>query len=383
MPNLLTLQEFIETSNKIHNYKYNYDKVIYVNLSTSVIITCPIHGDFVQNPKSHKNGAECFRCGIIKRSKKRAQTTEQFIERSKLTHGDKYDYSKVNYINNHTDVIIICKDHDEFLQNPKLHIEGANCPKCSIITVTKKITKTLETFINEAREIHGNKYDYSKFIYTGINKKGIIICPVNHEFEQTPSNHLSGQGCRKCGRIVCANKQRKTLDKFIEDARKMHGDKYDYSLVNYVMAHTKVCIICPSNHKFWQPPNQHIHGAGCPYCFNTISKKENIFLDNYLKLPNDLDHRQVKIGKKRVDGYDPENKIIYEFLGDYFHGNPLLFKTDEYNKRCHVTHGELYTQTIKRFDVLKSMGYTIKYVWEYDWKRYLKGLVKELKIITH
>jgi len=100
-------------------------------------------------------------------------------------------------------------------------------------------------------------------------------------------------------------------------------------------------------------------------------------------LSDDLNHRQVKIGKSRVDGYDPENKTIYEFLGDYFHGNPQKFKPEEYNKTCHMTHGELYNQTMNRLNTLKSMGYVVKYVWEYDFKRYIKGIDKELKITTH
>ena len=264
------LQKFIETANIVHNHKYNYDKVIYINSSTPVIITCLLHNDFPQRPNDHTQGQGCPKCGLLQRIKKRTPTTEQFIEKAKLIHDNKYDYSLVNYINNHTHIIIICSLCGPFPQAPNHHLNGQGCPNCC--EKGKKV-KTLDEFIKQAKKIHGNKYDYSKFVYSGATKKGIIICPLKHEFEQTPSNHLSGQGCRKCGRIVSGNKQRKTTEEFIKDAKETHGNEYDYSQSNYINAYTNVYIICKHKHGFWQNPNQHIQGAGCPRCFNTISKK--------------------------------------------------------------------------------------------------------------
>ena len=99
--------------------------------------------------------------------------------------------------------------------------------------------KTKEEFIKEARELHGDKYDYSKVEYIGALKKVCIICPIHGGFEQTPHNHLGGQGCPTCGKCI------PTKEEWIAEARKVHGDKYDYSKVDYVNSRTKVCIICP------------------------------------------------------------------------------------------------------------------------------------------
>ena len=128
--------------------------------------------------------------------------------------------------------------------------------------------KTTEEFINEARNKHGDKYDYSKFCYTNAHHKGIIICPIHGEFHQTPHEHLKGYECPKCGLIKSRVKQASNTIEFIEKAKKIHGDKYDYSKVNYVNAQTKVCIICPVHGEFWQTAGSHLCNHGCPECAN-------------------------------------------------------------------------------------------------------------------
>ena len=110
---------------------------------------------------------------------------------------------------------------------------------------------TTETIKKEFYKIHSNKYDYSKFIYTKMHDKSTIICPIHGEFEQSAHSHLKGQGCPKCGVIERATKRLDTKDSFIKKAKKIHGDKYDYSKVNYVNSQTKVCIICLEDGEFW------------------------------------------------------------------------------------------------------------------------------------
>jgi len=121
-------------------------------------------------------------------------TTQEFIEKAKEIHGDKYDYSKVDYINTKTKVIIICKIHGEFIQKPNNHISNKyGCSKCGR---TKLLTK--EEFIEKAKEVHGDKYDYSKVDYINTKTKVIIICKIHGEFKQIPHSHLINHGCSKC-----------------------------------------------------------------------------------------------------------------------------------------------------------------------------------------
>lgn len=187
---LLTKEEFVSRARKIHNKKYTYDKVIYKGNHIKIIITCPIHGDFEQQPYAHLAGKGCPECGGTKHS-----TKEKFIEQANNIHGlERYDYSKVDYINNRVPVSIICPIHNfEFLQIPKVHLKGHGCPKCS-----KNYSRTPEEFINEASQIHNNYYDYSKSTFINTSTKIKIICPIHGSFWQLPIKHLNGQKCPKC-----------------------------------------------------------------------------------------------------------------------------------------------------------------------------------------
>ena len=118
--------------------------------------------------------------------------TKEFIAKAKAVHGDKYDYSKVNYVNSFTKVTIICPKHGEFEQTPNLHLKSQGCPNCY---GNKKMT--IEEFIKRAKEVHGDKYDYSKVKYVNALTKVTIICPIHGEFEQTPAKHLLGIRERK------------------------------------------------------------------------------------------------------------------------------------------------------------------------------------------
>ena len=134
---------------------------------------------------------------MAKRSTKRL-TTEEFISKSKLVHGDKYNYSLVNYINNKIKVTIICPDHGKFYKNPKDHLNKSGCSKCYDSRRWKNRKKSLEEFVSNAMLLHKSKYDYSKFIYINCMTKGIIICPKHGEFHQSPNSHLKESGCPKC-----------------------------------------------------------------------------------------------------------------------------------------------------------------------------------------
>ena len=141
-------------------------------------------------------------------------------------------------------------------------------------------------FINKSKQVHGDKYDYSKVEYINAYTKVCIICPEHGEFWQTPASHMKGYGCLKCGQIerkkklVEINQKKYNTDAFIKDARKIHGDKYDYSKVEYVNATTKVCIICPEHGEFWQTPNMHLNASqGCPKC----AKNHSITQEEFMK----------------------------------------------------------------------------------------------------
>jgi hypothetical protein len=187
----LTTEEFVERAEIVHRVKYNYSLVSYENSHKKIKIICPKHGVFEQKPNGHLNGKGCIRCFG------RAElTTIEFIEKAKIVHGDKYNYSLVDYKKSNKKIKIICPKHSVFEQTPNSHISAKNgCSKCS-----GKSKITTKSLIRRAKEIHGNKYDYSLISNIKNNTTKVkIICLEHEEFMQTPDAHLNQkQGCPHC-----------------------------------------------------------------------------------------------------------------------------------------------------------------------------------------
>lgn len=246
--------------------------------------------------------------------------TKIFIEKAKEIHGDKYDYSKVNYINSSTKVCIICPKHGEFWQIPASHLRGIGCNKCGIENASNKCRKTTEDFIKEAKSIHGDKYDYSKVKYENAHKKICIICPEHGEFWQKPMLHINQKcGCKKCGTNKTKTKTSLTFDEFVERAKKVHGDKYDYSKVGYVNYKTKVCIICPIHGEFWQTPSVHLNGEGCKKCGyeNVSQKNKKITTEEWIKKAKKVHGDRYDYSKTKYSGYYNKLTIICPKHGEF------------------------------------------------------------------
>jgi len=190
----LSTVDFIEKANKIHAFKYTYDNTLYVSSKEDVLIRCNIHGDFLQTPNTHLDGHGCPKCKSTLTGDLTRKTTDDFVLNSIRVHGNLYDYSKVQYINNKKKVAIICKDHGEFYQTPNCHLKGNKCPHCK-----KSKKKTINEILELFKNIHGEKYDYSNVIYKNMNTKVIIECPLHGKFAQTPATHINQRhGCPIC-----------------------------------------------------------------------------------------------------------------------------------------------------------------------------------------
>ena len=203
MTKRLTTEEFIGKARSIHGDFYDYSLVEYVNNKIKVVIACPIHGEFTQKPSDHLKGQGCKTCGYNKNSKSKKSNTQEFIEKAKEVHSDKYDYSKVEYINSTTKVTISCYEHGDFEISPNSHLNGRGCIGCSSNTIKKVNSSNKDQFIQKAKEIHNNKYDYSKSEYIGSKEKITINCTIHGDFEQKPNDHLNGHGCP-----VCSNRKK-------------------------------------------------------------------------------------------------------------------------------------------------------------------------------
>ena len=194
----LTTKIFIERAQKIHEDKYDYSKVYYITNKIKVEIICPIHGSFLQQPNNHMNGIPCPKCGYEKRAITKTLDTKCFIKKSKILHGNKYDYSKSKYINTRSRIEIICPIHGGFWMLPSNHLQGCICFKCSRLQASKKTNKNTEYFLQKSLETHGITYDYSKSKYINARTKIEIICRKHGSFWQIPTSHYDGIGCPFC-----------------------------------------------------------------------------------------------------------------------------------------------------------------------------------------
>ena len=321
-------EEFINRSKEIHGDKYDYSKVTFNKVTDKVKIICPIHGEFDQVARQHYRGQGCPKCAVEERAIKKSDTTESFIEKAKKIYGDKYDYSKVNYIDSLTNVTIICSKHGEFEKRPDGFLQGHGCPICGKLLGDEKNTMSKEVFVEKMKNLYGNKYDYSNIEYVNSKTKITLVCSEHGEFKRTPYKLLKGYDCQKCIKNETIKKRTKTLEQFVDDAKKIHGDKYDYRQVKYVDIFTPVDIICSQHGMFKQIPTYHLSGCGCSKCWNNSSHSEeeifNFIKENY-DGPIEKDNRTVlKNLNQSLDIYLPEKNIAFEFDGLYWH--------NEYNK---------------------------------------------------
>lgn len=245
----------------------------------------------------------------------RKKTTEEFVEQATIKHNGIYDYSNVVYKTSGEPVEILCATHGIFTQTPSSHLAGHGCPQCA-----NTYKRTTETFITKAILVHGDTYDYSKVIYHNKSTNVTIICSKHGEFTQEPNRHIRGAGCKKCASESLSIARRATLDDFISSARVTHGDTYDYSLVNYVNAQTKVSIVCKEHGEFMQTPSNHLK-YGCKACaiaHNDISRRCAVLLGKPVTLYYIYIHKHNvwKIGCTSRSVYDrfKQDEIVYSIL---------------------------------------------------------------------
>ena len=273
-------------------------------------------------------------------------------------------------------ITVRCKIHDYiFNTKPNWLKQGQGCQKCYNDRRGNSLRKTTQSFIEDAKKIHGDKYDYSKVEYKGNKIKVCIICPEHGEFWQTPNKHLSSkEGCPKCSNIFNGLKKRLCVNEFVRRAKKVHGDKYDYSKVEYINCATKVCIICPQHGEFWQTPNCHLNGHGCPTCNESHLEKsmKNILLENNIEF-----EQQKKfewLGRQTLDFYLPKYNIAIECQGEqhfkvveHFGGEKefqKLLRRDKIKKqKCDTNNLKLF-YVVDDINKIKLKGCALKKIYK-------------------
>lgn len=298
------MNDYIERAKAVHGLEYMYRKTEFVSWSTRIIITCRRHGDFDMLPRIHLRGSICYDCELLAKK-------EYFLERAIKKHNNKYNYDKVVYVNMNTKVIIKCPIHGNFEQLPTGHMKQG-CRDCGIKNAADGKRKTPKQFIKEARQIHGDKYDYSLVVYNNSETPVSIICDIHGLFNKIPNDHIRGSGCAHCAR----QKSRKTYSKAAID---------------------------------W---------------IESISKKSNIDIEH---AENGGEH-SIKNSRYRADGYCAKTNTVYEYNGCIYHGCRKCFNQNEINGIAKKPNKELYARTLKKQKFIKDQGYKLVVMWEHTWK---------------
>ena len=267
-------------------------------------------------------------------------TNDELLERFTKIHQDKYSYDFDSIENGK--IKIFCKKHGYFIQRIHDHLYGTGCPKCGIEKVSEIRREKLDNLILRSNEVHNYKYDYSLIKNSkNMNEYITIICPIHGEFRTMFNYHIRGQGCPNCA----IDRSRDNLNSFIEKAIKKHGNAYDYSKVNYVNSKNSVEIICKKHGSFFQSPNYHILGQGCPKC--RTSKGEKAISDC-------LTEKNIKFEyQKRFKGCEAKKSLIFDF---YLPEENLCIEFDGEQHEISVDYwgGQSGLEKRKRYDVIKE-----------------------------
>lgn len=269
---------------------------------------------------------------------KKVMTTDIFIDKMKKVHGDKYDYSLVQYSGLKNKVTIICKTHGQFTQTPNNHLyKKHGCPICG---GSKKLTK--DGFIINANIKHNHRYDYTLVNYKNFYTKVNIICKSHGLFGQTPANHINGHGCP-----TCVGLKKLTREEFINRSNEIHNHKYDYSMVIYNGMNKKIKILCPLHGVFEQTPNNHINQInGCPTC-NT--SKGELLIESYLQ-KNNIPY----IKGYKFDDCKNIKKLIFDFYLPK-HNTCIEYDGKQHQQPIEFFGGDIEFQLIKKRDNIKNI----------------------------
>lgn len=319
MPVRKTKEQFIQQSIAVHGNKYGYDSVEYVDGKTRVAILCPEHGVFMQPPEKHLSGRGCRKC----EAKSRRISFDEFVRRSNNIHRGKYQYDKESYTSLSSRVRILCSKHGWFSQAASDHINGSGCRRCAV--ESRSVARRLDpkTFIERSKELHGGKYDYSKAKYTNSTGLVIITCPTHGDFKQAGYKHLQGRGCP-----ICAGTKKSTTEEFISKAIAIHGNCYDYSCAEYEGNKKPVAILCRKHGVFYQRPNDHLFGEGCPVCQESSGERAVRLILERNGVGYEREKRFDDCKSKTTlpfDFYLPELNICIEYQGKQHYEDEPFF----------------------------------------------------------
>ena len=299
----------------------------------------------------------------------------KFEARAKLVHHGKYIYHQ-DYKNMHAKISITCPEHGDFYQQAQSHLRGCGCSDCGILARIQKRTSDWQTFETKANLLYGGIYLYHQdYVNSWTNVR--ITCLIHGDFWKTPNHHLCGEGCQKCTELVRVRKRSSTWQIFEMQANEVHGGIYEYHQ-DYVNNHTDVCITCHEHGNFWQQPNNHLNGQGCPKCKASKGEKAiekfltacHIIFETEWRFPDCRDCYTLPF-----DFWISSLNLLIEFDGQQ-HFN--ILRNNYWGGRKELKKRQLHDQIKTTY--CKAKGYRLIRIHYNDIKRIPEILSKELNL---
>lgn len=359
----MSFEAFVKASTEKHNGLYTYSEKDWVGGKTKINLRCPVHDiDFTQTAHLHALGRTgCSKCESEKSSATQSMPQEKFIEKCKRVHGNLYDLSLVRYKNSASPVTIVCKKHGEFSCRAGNFIHRkSGCPKCAYEKNGERNRHTLEAYLPRFEAAHGDAYTYKQVVFRGKTSYVHAVCKVHGDFKQTVQDHIRGIGCKKCSFKLWDQAS------FLAEAKKVHGDTYDYSKTKYVKSTEKVTITCRIHGDFLQEPNYHINSKqGCRSCGLSGPSAGQIEVYQFLStlVPCETDYRFD--GRKELDVYLPTLNLAVEYNG-------LIWHSTKFSKSLH--------HLAEKSELAASKGIRVLHIYSDEWEHNKKA-VEEL--LTH
>lgn len=304
-------ESFVQRAREKHGDKFQYRKKTYKDISSKLQIICPVHEVVEMTGASHlraKTG--CPKCRFLSIAESKTISHDEFLRRSKELHGEKQDYSKTFQIQGNQKITITCKVHGDFQQVAAKHLTGG-CRKCADDLHTLKRRKPLEKFLEQVKQVHGEKQDYSKIIQNNTHTNVHVICREHGSFFKIAKEFINGQGCPQC--------------------REKRTSKVADEWLRFMEVRDNVKIQFGEEGEF--------------------------------RIPETLQH---------ADGQASQTNTIYEFQGSQWHGDLSVQSPEKTNKHNGKTFGELQEKTLKKSEVLREKGYNVIECWESQWIRFKK-----------
>lgn len=345
----LTQEEFLSKVKAVHGDRYDYSEALYQGQNKKVTIKCKEHGQFSQTPDSHLNGRGCPECGRKAIGDGSRLSRDEFLRRL-LELNTGYGLDEVRYESMSRHITLVCKEHGRFsAQAGNVLYRKSGCPKCAVESNGKRSRKSFESYVNRARAVHGERFEYLGVEYENAQAYLMVYCREHGEFRQLANSHLNGVGCIKCSKPIW------DTDSFIVEANKVHENKYSYFGANYTGSTNKVVITCPDHGEFLQLPSCHVHLAqGCPKCANIGPSEAQLeiykFLSNHTKV--ELEYTLADT-RKRLDMFVPNLNLAVEYHGLIWHSTK--FKEDP-------------REDYKKHKLAESLGIRVIHIYEDEWK---------------